>query len=120
MARQKIANYDRLPEVKRGPGYFLESIVGLGVGLRIEGNRLIAYGEGVSTVLQAEIDKRAGQLIALLATADLLGGVLPRVPRKAKAKAPDKLQLIRNGIEGAKKQQAKRKAVTQARRRAYA
>ncbi len=115
MARQKTGgDYQRIP-VKRGPVEFLDSLLGLGVGFRIDGDRLIALGDGASPVLQAEVDKRAPALIAILIDAGLQGGVSPR---QRKEMEPDKMQLIRNGIEGAKQQAAKKKAMVQARRRA--
>ena len=144
MAKRRVVNYDRLPDVKRGPYYLLDSLLGLGVGFTIDGDRLTATGQGASPVVQGLVDKHAPQLIAMLVDAGLQGGVMARSPKVVQnfeqaieqagqgssqhlnedpgvaIKTPDRMQLIRNGIEGAHKQQQKKRAMVQARRKVRA
>lgn len=118
MAKRK--NYDRLPPVQRGPEYFLDALLGLGVDFWIDGDRLVALGPGVSPLLQREVDRRAPELIRILLDAGLACGVMSRSAQQAKAgkvrieKEPDRMDLIRTGIEGAKKQAAKKRAIVKA------
>jgi hypothetical protein len=111
--------YDRLPPVRRGTQYFLDSLLSLGVGFRIEGDKVIALGSGVSPVLQAEVDKRAAALIAMLPAED----VAPRASidnvNNIHIDKPDRMDLIRRGTEGAKREAAK-KAAMQKRRKVWA
>lgn len=128
MTKQK--NFDRLPPVKRGPVYLLDSLLGLGVGFRIDGDKLVALGDGASPVLQALVDRHAAQLIPMLPAAGVMARIITNgLPTRATTGKPDNLspgdndrmQLIRNGIEGAEKQAAKKKAIAiaRARRKAY-
>lgn len=64
--KAKAKNYDPLPPTPRGPQYFLKALQIWGVRLSIDGDRVIAHGRGVSPVLQAEVDKRAKELIQLI------------------------------------------------------
>lgn len=111
-------DFQKIP-VERGPRQFLTSLLSLGVGFRIEGDNLIALGDGVSPLLQSEVTKRQAWLIPTLLDAGLQNGVQPRPYKKPEPAPdePDKMQLIRNGIEGAQKQAARKKAMAQARRR---
>lgn len=44
---------------------FCDNLRRLGVTLRIDGERIVAEGAGVSPVLQAEVDKRAAAIVRL-------------------------------------------------------
>lgn len=101
---------DKLPPVRKGVDCFLNSLRVMGVGLRIEGDKVIGLGPGVSPVLQEEIDKRASALIAMLPAE----GVAPRAAGNVdniNVSKPDRMDLIRKGIEGAKKEAAKKAAM---------
>jgi hypothetical protein len=64
--KPKPKNYDPLPPTPRGPEYFLKALRRWGVGLTVQGDRVMAHGANVSPVLQAEVAKRSRDLIALL------------------------------------------------------